>query len=94
MLTFLIDDIDYRHAVTVEITGAFMQADMEGDTVQMNTEGNMVEIIIKIYPNIYRNYIPTEKGKSFLYVQFKRVLYGTLQADLLFWRILTSILQE
>ena len=35
-----------------------------------------------------------ERGGTVLYVELKKSLYGTLQAALLFWRNLTSSLQE
>ena len=35
-----------------------------------------------------------EKGRTILYAELKQSLYGTLQAALLFWKHLTSSLQE
>jgi len=35
-----------------------------------------------------------ERGKCVLYVQLNKALYGTLQAALLFWRLLSSKLKE
>jgi len=42
-----------------------------------------------------RKYIwHSQKGKPMLYVQLKKALYGTLQAALLFWKLLSTTLQE
>ena len=38
-LTCLIDAINHREVATVDIPGAFMQSDMEGETVHMKLEG-------------------------------------------------------
>ena len=40
VLTFLIDIIECRHVATVDTPGAFMQADMEGETRVGPAAGN------------------------------------------------------
>ena len=40
-LTCLIDTMELQKVATVDIPGAFMQADTEGDTVHMKLEGKM-----------------------------------------------------
>ena len=54
----------------------------------------MVELLTKLDPNLYRKYVTNEEVRTVLYVELKKSLYGTLQAALLFWRNLMSILQE
>ena len=71
-----------------------MKAYMECDTVHMNLEGKMAELLMKLDPNLYQRYVTNEKGITVLYVELKKSLYGTLQAALLFWRNLMSSLQE
>ena len=65
------------------IYGAFMQADMD-EVVHMKLEGQMAELLVRIDPKLYRKHVQTEKGKSVLYVELKKALYGTLKAALLF----------
>ena len=72
------------------IPGAFIEADMEGEIVNMKMEGIMVEILTNLDPKIYRKHIQTKKGKSILYVELKKAPYGTLHAALLFWSNLNS----
>ena len=60
----------------------------------MKLEGTMADIFTKFDLKLYSKYIHTEKGKSVLYVQLKKALYGTIQASLLFWKKLSGILQE
>ena len=67
---------------------------MEGDDIHMKFEGQMVHLLARIDPKLYRKYIVDENGKSVLYVTLKKALYGTLQAALLFWKNLGATLQE
>ena len=52
-LTFLVHTMEHRKVVTVDIPGAFMQADMEGETVHMKLEGKIAELLENLDPNIY-----------------------------------------
>ena len=44
--------MDLREVATVDIPGAFMQADMEDETVNMKMEGNMADLLTNLDPNI------------------------------------------
>ena len=94
MITCVIDATEGRDVETVDISGAFMQAGMEGDDVHMKMEGKMAELLVKLDPKLYRKYITSENGKSVLYVTPKKALYGTLQAAMMFWKMLSTSLQE
>jgi hypothetical protein len=93
MISTVIDAKERRDVATIDIPGAFMQADMD-DIVHMKLEGTMAELLVKIDPILYRKYIQNENGKPVLYVALKKALYGTLKAALLFWKKLTSKLKE
>ena len=93
MLSCTIDAKEGRDVATVDIPGAFMQADME-DVVHMKLEGKMAELMVRIDPKLYRKYIQIEKGREVLYVELKKALYGTLKAALLFWKRLSSQLRK
>ena len=86
--------MEERDVATVDIPGAFMQADMEDDHVHMKLEGKMVHLLAQIDPKLYRKYITDEKGKPVMYVKLKKALYGTLQAAMLFWKNLSASLKE
>ena len=45
--------MDHRKVATVDIPGAFMQADMEGETVHIKLEGKMADLLTKLDLNIY-----------------------------------------
>ncbi len=63
----------------------FMQADMD-ELVHVKLEGQMAELLVRLEPKLYRKYVQLERGKSVLYVELKKALYGTLRASLLFWK--------
>jgi hypothetical protein len=88
MLSSTIDAHERRDTATVDIPGAFMQADMD-EVVHMRLDGKMVELLARADPNLYQKYIVYKNGKPVLYVVLKKALYGTLRAALLFWRRLS-----
>jgi hypothetical protein len=92
-LTCIIDAIEGRDIVTVDLPGAFMKSDMEGG-IYMKLEGVMAEVILKIDPKKYKKYVVQEGGHDVIYVRLTKALYRTLQAALLFWKNLLSKLQE
>ena len=51
-----VNAMEARDFATVDLPGAFMQADME-DTVHMKLEGKMAELLVRIDPKLYRKYI-------------------------------------
>jgi Reverse transcriptase (RNA-dependent DNA polymerase)/Zinc knuckle len=92
-LSCMIDALEQRDVATVDVPGAFMQADMD-ELVHMRLVGTMAELLVRIDPKLYRKYITIENGRQVLYVELRKALYGTLRAALLFWRKLTNQLAE
>jgi hypothetical protein len=93
MLSCTIDAMERRDVATVDIPGAFMQADMD-ETVHVKLEGTMAELFSRLDPTLYRKYVRMERGKPVLYVELLKALYGTIRAALLFWRMLSAKLVE
>ena len=91
MLTSVVDAMEGRDIATVDIPGAFMQAEMD-ETVYMRLDGRMAELLVQINPKAYQEYIADENGRKTLYVKLNKALYGTLRAALLFWKKLTDVL--
>jgi hypothetical protein len=57
LLTYFIDAKEGQDVATVDIPGAFMQADMEA-LVHMKLEGKMAELLVKkLDPKLYRKYV-------------------------------------
>jgi hypothetical protein len=93
MLSCLIDAKEHQDVATVDIPGAFMQADME-DLVHMKLEEKMAKLLVKLGPRLYRKYVQMHNGKQVLYIELKKALYGTLKVALLFWKKLSAQLKE
>jgi len=94
MISCAIDPKENSYVVVTNIPGAFLHADMENN-VHMLFKGTKAKLIIKLEPSLYRRYIwYDKKEKPMLYVQLKKALYSTLQAELLFWKLLSNTLQE
>ena len=94
MLSCAIDAKEGRYVAVTDIPGAFLHADMDQD-IHMLLEGTIAELIVKLEPKLYRKYIWRNKNdKPMLYVKLRKALYGTLQAALLFWKLLSNTLKE
>jgi hypothetical protein len=89
MLSATIDVTEERDVVAVAIPGAFMQADID-EVMHVRFEGEIAEMLVRMDPKLYRKYVRDENGKSVLYVELLKALYGTLRAALLFWKLLSS----
>ena len=83
MLSCVIDAKERRQVMTCDVPGAFMQADID-EIVHVRLEGQLAELLAKVDPELYTPYLVTEKGKTVLYVQLEKALYGTLLAAMLF----------
>ena len=53
--------MDHRKVATFNIPGAFIQADMEGETVHMKLDGKMAELLKKLDPKLYQKYTTNKK---------------------------------
>jgi hypothetical protein len=82
-----------RDVGTADIPGAFMHADMN-DLIYMSIRGDMARILVSLDEEKYGPYLH-ERGKdTVIYVRVSKALYGTLQAALLFWKLLSGKLQS
>jgi hypothetical protein len=93
LITSTIDEKESRKVVTVDIPGAFLHADNK-DYVIMKMVGTLAELMVKTNPKLYQQYVILEKGRSVLYLQLQKALYGMMKSALLFYRKLVSELQE
>ena len=89
-MTCLVDAIENRHVATCDVPGAFMHSDID-EQVHVKLEGEIAELLIKVDPT-YAEYASKEKGKTVIYAELSKALYGTLQAALLFWKNLSTYL--
>jgi hypothetical protein len=89
MLSATIDAMEERGVATLDIPGAFEQADID-EVVHVRFEGEIAKMLVKIDPQLYRKYVRDENGKAVLYVELLNSLYGTLRSALLFWKLISS----
>ena len=68
MLTSIIDASERRDIATVDIPGAFLQANMD-EIVHMKITGTMVDILVNLQPDKYQKYVMTENTRQIMYVQ-------------------------
>ena len=93
LLSCVIDAKERRKVITCDVPGAFMQVDID-EVVHVRLEGALAELLAKVDPALYTEYLVKENGKTILYVQLDKALYGTLSASMLFWKDLTAHLLE
>ena len=91
-LTCLTDAIENRYVVTCDVPGAFMHSDID-ELVHLKLEGEIAELLVKVDPS-YAEFVSKEKGKTVIYTELSKALYGTLQAALLFWQNLSNFLTK
>ena len=90
-LTAVIDAHEGRDVMTADIPNAFIQADLdpiadgEARTI-MKITGVLVDLLVRIAPEIYGPFVMIENGKRVLYLLLMKALYGMLVAALLWYR--------
>ena len=91
-ITCLMDALENRYVATCDVPGAFMHSDID-EQVHLKLEGEIAELLVKVDPT-YADFVSKEKGKTVIYTELSKALYGTLQAALLFWKNLSAFLIE
>ncbi|MCE2996668.1 MAG: hypothetical protein LW863_13795 [Flammeovirgaceae bacterium] len=92
-LSAAIDAMEGRVVVTVDVPGAFMQADID-EFIVVKFEGELAQLLEKVDPASYSKYKVMENGKEVIYAELQKALYGTLQAALLFWKEMRQFLVD
>ena len=77
--------------MTCDIPNAFTQVTMPkiekgGEKVIMKIKGILLELLLEIAPEIYGRYVVMEDGKSVIYLEVLRALYGMLISALIWYR--------
>ena len=92
-LTAVIDALESREVAVLDIPGAFMQADID-ELVHIRFTGEMVNMLLHIDNDMYKDYVVMEKGEKVMYMELLKALYGTLHTARLFWQKLSKQLIE
>ena len=88
-LTAVIDAMEGRNVVVLDVPGAFMQANID-ELVHVRFTGAMVTLLLEIDHEMYKDYVIVEKGEWVMYMDLLKALYGTLRATHLFWQKLSK----
>jgi hypothetical protein len=59
----------------------------------MKMVGTLAELMVMTNPKLYRKYVIIDKGRSVLYLQLQKALYGMMQSALLFYKKLVTELR-
>ena len=89
-ITCLIDAKEGRDVATCDVPGAFMHADID-EVIHLGLNGEITELLLKVDPS-YSKYATKERGKTVIFTELSKTLYGILQAALLFWKNLSGFL--
>ena len=97
MLTCAIDAYQKRDIMSLDIPNAYIQADVPvqkvGERIVMKIRGDLVDWLCEIDPASYLPYVVVEQGVRVLYLVVTKVIYGMLQAGLIWYRKLRSDLE-
>jgi hypothetical protein len=62
-LTVVIDALENRDVAVIDIPGAFMQVDLDAETIYVCLlTGKMVELLLEIDHELYESYLVHEQG--------------------------------
>ena len=93
-LSCIIDAKEGHKVATCNISGAFMQADID-EIIHVKLEGPLATLLTRVDPEKYSKCITIKNGKKVMYIHLAKALYSTMQqAALLFWKDLTGYLVE
>ena len=82
VITSLRNARERRYITITDIPGAFLQYDAEG-VVILRIEGSMVQALLKIELQLYREHVVLNNEKKVIYVQIRKALYGLLYNGLI-----------
>ena len=74
----------------LDIPNAFIQAGIpkreKGDRIVIKIRGQLVEWLVELDPETYRDHVVIENGVKVLYVEILRAIYGMLEAALMWYK--------
>ena len=89
-ISCIIDAMERRDVATIDIPGAFMQANID-EEVHVKFDDELIDLLCQVDPSLSQ-YVGMERGKRVLYTKLNKALYGTVQASRLFWKKLSTFL--
>ena len=90
-ISLMIDAHEKRDVATADVAGAYLHADMP-DYVILRFEGEMVDIMLEINPELASGIITDKHGNRILIVVLAKALYGCVKSGLLWYDLFSSTL--
>ena len=77
-----------RDVMTLYIPNLFVRIDISlgRDKIIMNIRGQLVKILIEIYPEVYKKYVRYEGKQKFIYIHILKALYIILVSLILYYK--------
>ncbi len=97
LLTSIVDAQEGRDDAVVDITNVFIQIQVDDtkDPVIICITGVIVDWLVKVAPKVYVLYVTmNSKGINSLLVECYNAFYGTMVADLLYYRKFSISLKD
>jgi hypothetical protein len=97
ILTSMINALEEREVAIVDIPSAFIQTEVtdKNRRVIASIRGMLVEILVKIAPDVYKDYVRVnKKGELQILVECLNALYGTMMASMLYYEKFTTRLEK
>jgi hypothetical protein len=91
MMSILIDAWEHRDVATADVTGAYLNADLDDFTL-LKLEGESVTIMCDVCAE-YTKFVCYEHGKKVLCLQLLKALYGCVKSALLWYELFSRTLQ-
>uniref|UniRef100_A0A7S1V1J3 Reverse transcriptase Ty1/copia-type domain-containing protein n=1 Tax=Grammatophora oceanica TaxID=210454 RepID=A0A7S1V1J3_9STRA len=90
-ITATIDAYEERDVLTADVPNAFIQTDVPPpkpgeDRITMKITGVLVDMLLELNPELYKDFVVYENGQKVLYVVVLKAIYGMLVASLLFYK--------
>ena len=92
LLTAMIDAVEDRHVAVADITGTYINADMD-DFVLIQLTGDDVDMMCNANPT-YEPFVTNENGRKTLFLRLKKALYGCVKSALLWYCLFRDTLQD
>ena len=91
----MIDAMRGQDVATDDIQGDFLKNDYGNGDININTEGGIMNLLVKIDPSYFKDFIYIYiYPQKIVYAESKTSIYSTLEASLLFWTKLSKSLEE
>ena len=97
LMSCIIDAEEERDVVVIDILNVFIrtQVEYEKDMAFIKIHGVLVDILVKIAPDVYKSHVTTiKKGVKQLLTQCQNAIYSTMVASLLYFCNTTKCLTE